>query len=147
MCLPTSDIDIVLISKSGDSVPDPLQLLNFVMNILVKKQWVLTMNVITSASMPVMKIECTPEMHNTKIDITVQDARHKGLECVNLVKDILKTYVHLEPILLVLKYILKQAELNDPYKVFIIIYIVGRAWFLWNYFANFGFLPTAARKK
>ena len=49
------------------------------------------------------------------IDISIQDHRHYGLRCVELVKTFLKEYEVLEPIVLALKNILKWAGLNDPY--------------------------------
>ncbi len=50
-----------------------------------------------------------------QIDISIQDQRHYGLRCVELVKTFLKDYDVLEPIVLALKNILKLAGLNDPY--------------------------------
>ena len=79
--------------------------------------WLASVNLIPGATIPVIKLECTPEMANTKIDITVQNARHKGLECVEIVKQYLKQYSQLEPLVLIFKYILKYAGLSDPYKV------------------------------
>ena len=49
------------------------------------------------------------------IDITLQDNRHYGLKCVDLVKSFLKEYEALEPLIFALKNILKNANLNDPY--------------------------------
>ena len=68
------------------------------------------------ASVPVIKLEANGELCNIKLDITVQDQRHKGLECVEIVKEYLKQYPQLEPLMLVVKYMLKITELNDPYK-------------------------------
>ena len=59
---------------------------------------------------------------NIQIDISVQDSRHYGIKCVELVKSFLKEYEVLEHLVLALKNILKQANLNDPYTV-IYIYI------------------------
>jgi len=67
--------------------------------------------------MPVMKVECNAEMNKTRVDITVKDVRHKGIECAKLVKSFLAHYSCLEPLLLVFKNLLKISELNDPYTV------------------------------
>jgi non-canonical poly(A) RNA polymerase PAPD5/7 len=50
-----------------------------------------------------------------QIDISIQDQKHYGLRCVELVRTFLKDYEVLEPIVLALKNILKLASLNDPY--------------------------------
>jgi non-canonical poly(A) RNA polymerase PAPD5/7 len=57
-----------------------------------------------------------------QIDISMQDQKHYGIRCVELVKSFLKEYEVLEPLILALKNILKYANLNDPYTVFILIY-------------------------
>lgn len=65
-----------------------------------------------------------------QIDISIQDQKHYGLRCVELVKTFLKEYEVLEPIVLALKNILKLASLNDPYTV-IFKYNSGGIKFLW----------------
>ncbi len=64
------------------------------------------------------------------IDISVQDNKHYGLKCVELVKQFLKDYEALEPLIFALKNILKNANLNDPYTVIMNIYFSGWAKFL-----------------
>jgi non-canonical poly(A) RNA polymerase PAPD5/7 len=51
------------------------------------------------------------------IDISLQDSKHYGLKCVDLVKSFMKEYESLEPLIFALKNILKNANLNDPYTV------------------------------
>ncbi len=64
-----------------------------------------------------------------QIDISMQDQKHYGIKCVELVKAFLREYEVLEPLILALKNILKYANLNDPYTVWIIL-IVGWIKFL-----------------
>lgn len=45
----------------------------------------------------------------------MQDNRHYGLKCVELVLSFVKEYEALEPLIFSLKNILKNANLNDPY--------------------------------
>ncbi len=47
----------------------------------------------------------------------MQDSKHYGLKCVDLVMDFIKEYEALEPLIFSLKNILKNANLNDPYTV------------------------------
>lgn len=59
----------------------------------------------------------TDQFNNMQIDISLQDQKHYGIRCVELVKSFLKEYEVLEPLILALKNILKYANLNDPYTV------------------------------
>lgn len=72
---------------------------------------------ISTASTPVLKLDYTHGNIITKVDITVKDERHKGMECLRLVKQYIKKYDCLKKLLLVFKYIIKLANLNDPYHV------------------------------
>ena len=66
--------------------------------------------------MPVLKLEMTDAFEHTKLDITVQDSRHQGLKCVELVNKFLEYYPQIKSIILVLKQFLKNINKNDPYK-------------------------------
>lgn len=50
------------------------------------------------------------------IDITHMTDMHNGVKCVNLVKEYLLDCWFIEPLILVLKQMLKVNNLNDPYK-------------------------------
>lgn len=64
-----------------------------------------------------IKIVCTEKYLNKKLDITLQDERHNGLNCVDLVKEYLAEYEGLlKPIVFVVKHLLYLAGLNDPYQ-------------------------------
>lgn len=47
----------------------------------------------------------------------MQDSKHMGTKCVELVKSWVKEYEVLEPLTLGLKNIIKCANLNDPFTV------------------------------
>jgi non-canonical poly(A) RNA polymerase PAPD5/7 len=70
---------------------------------------------LNKAKIPIIKIKTTKEYNNIMIDITLQSKDHFGLNCVNLVKKLLKEYDILETLLFPLKTMLKLSELNDPY--------------------------------
>lgn len=101
--------------KVDEQAKDPSLILDSVQNVLTTLPWVKSINVIKTASMPVMKLECNNDMNSTRVDITVKDARHKGLECLKMVKRFIGFYPPLEKLLLTYKYILKVGGLNDPY--------------------------------
>ena len=52
---------------------------------------------------------------NISIDITYLTDHHNGLECVKLVKDYLQENELVEPLILVLKQLLKTNDFNNPY--------------------------------
>ena len=54
--------------------------------------------------------------HIFSVDITHLTDMHNGLQCVDLVKEYMLGYWFLEPLILVLKQMLKVNNLNDPYK-------------------------------
>jgi DNA polymerase sigma len=98
--------------------------------------WVTEVNYIDQASVPVVKLKCSlsaimelagvkypknPKykniyLQNFSIDITHKTDFHNGLKCVELVKEYILDCWFIEPIILVLKQMLKVNSLNDPYK-------------------------------
>ena len=118
LCLPWSDLDVVLISKKNNQISlDSKHLLLSKLNEYLKHQpWVKDNNYISSANIPIVKLISIEKYNNMPIDISIQDEKHFGLRCVNLVKQFMDKYESLKPLVLALKNILKQANLNDPYK-------------------------------
>ena len=136
LCLMWSDIDIVIynekknrkrieneISKDIEDLEemdndieekfDLLDKLNKILNNDIS--FVENIKYLNKAKVPIIKIKTTKEYNNTMIDITLQTKDHFGLRCVKLIKNFLKEYESLEPLLFCLKTILKISELNDPY--------------------------------
>ena len=60
----------------------------------------------------------------------MQDKSHYGIKCVSLVLSFKEEYEVFLPMILALKNILKQANLNDPYKVSIILYNIYLIFYL-----------------
>lgn len=71
---------------------------------------------IPAATVPVLKVICTEEFLKKRLDITVKDGNHNGLNCVLLVKKYIKSYAPLKPLVLVLKYMLYHLDLADTYQ-------------------------------
>ena len=67
-----------------------------------------------------LKLFCGKKYLEKKIDITIQDSKHFGLQCVELVKRILGQYKQLKPLVLVLKQFAFQTDFNDTYHAFLI---------------------------
>lgn len=113
LCLDWSDLDIVLVSKTGNHDPTALRKL---CGIIQLQPWKKSCILVENTTIPVVKIVTTDIFMNYHIDISVQDSKHFGLKCVELVKLYLKEYEVLDLLIISLKNLLKCAGLNDPYK-------------------------------
>ena len=124
LCLPWSDLDVVLIKKYQNSYNrnntnlenDNLVDLTKLYEIIRNEQWVKDCKLIGKATVPIIKLIAIQQYNNMSIDISIQDEKHFGLKCVDLVNNFIKEYKSLKPMVLAIKNILKQANLNDPYK-------------------------------
>lgn len=115
--MPWSDIDIVL-DIGQDRVPSQYEAFSAIEAALLNRKDIFSeVKFISNASFPVIKIVCNAEYLNKKLDITMQDHKHNGLNCVDLVKEYLIQYEGiLRPIVFIMKHLLYMAELNDPYQ-------------------------------
>ena len=84
---------------------------------LIDKPWKKSIKLIDSALIPIIKITANEEYNSMQMDISIQDGKHFGLKCVELVKSFMNEFEALEPLIISLKNLLKNANLNDPYTV------------------------------
>lgn len=66
-----------------------------------------------------IKITAVEKYLNRKVDITLRefkDSKHNGEACVELIKDYIKAYKVFKPLILVLKQLIYNAKLYDPYQ-------------------------------
>ena len=119
LCLPWSDIDVVLCKKNGEGVENNSYLpLHELFTYLQKKNDLFkAINYIGTTTVPLIKIKTKENIGIQSVDISLQDKTHYGIKCVSLVLGFKKEYEVLLPMILALKNILKNANLNDPYKV------------------------------
>ena len=125
LCLPWSDLDVVLIKKNSKDNEDNTTLENNDNNLVLLSQfyeyirdepWVKDSKLISKAAVPIIKLTSIEKYNNMSIDISIQDEKHFGLKCVDLVKQFISEFKSLKPLVLAIKNILKRAKLNDPYK-------------------------------
>ena len=116
LCLQWSDLDVVLINRKNSSISNNNDLYSLFIN-LRDKGWKKTIKYIDSAAIPIIKLTSIEQYNSMYIDISVQDSKHYGLKCVELVKSYLKEYEALEPLIFSLKNMLRNANLNNPYTV------------------------------
>ena len=81
---------------------------------LITKNWVKSYKFIENTNVPIIKL-VSNDKYNFHIDISVQDDNHFGLKTVELIKSYLNTYSVLKPIILALKTLLNNGNLNNPY--------------------------------
>lgn len=112
LCLPWSDVDFVIIPNEQPKF-DPLSKFN---EHLKKKDFIFNINYISTASIPLIKVQTTNDYQRINLDITMENQRHHGSECVNFIKEKMLEYEVLTPITLAIKNLLSKANLNDPYK-------------------------------
>ena len=109
--LPWSDLDVVLINKHNIIV-QPENILKKLFLIFKEKKWIYSIKYIETP-IPSLKIISNNDYEGIYLDLSIQDEKYHVLECVSLVKSYLKEYKSLEPIILALKTILKNANLNN----------------------------------
>ena len=112
LSLPWSDLDLVLINRNPTINQIGLILRNLYYG-FKGKMWIYSMKYSENQPLPTIKIITTNEFNSIHLNISIQDDKHYGLKCVNLVKSYLKEYSVLLPLVLALKTILKNANLNN----------------------------------
>ena len=123
LCLPWSDIDVVLCKKDGgnnqsnNAYSNKYMPLHDLFTYLQKSNDFRSINYIGATSVPLIKIKTKENIDIKNVDISLQDNTHYGIKCVSLVLNYKQEYEVLLPMVLALKNILKQANLNDPYTV------------------------------
>lgn len=71
---------------------------------------------IPNATVPIIKAICTPAYGGKKLDIAIQDGKHTGPRCVELVAKYLDLYQCLRYLVLPFKQLIYNSQMNDPYQ-------------------------------
>ena len=121
LSLPWSNIDIMLVPTESASKQlskgNDIYLLNALNRLIADQHWLMSKTYITQLLIPVIHITTTNEFEHMKLSITVYNSEtHYGIESVKLIKSFLTAYNVLEPIIIALKTIIKNANLNNQYK-------------------------------
>ncbi|KAM3146267.1 hypothetical protein pb186bvf_001612 [Paramecium bursaria] len=111
--LPDSDIDIVIIGQTTQFIIDQMRKLD---HELKKQPYIEESKSIFKAAIPVLKLKCTPEYYNQKLDISFSEPKHNGLQCVSLMIQYGQIYTYLKPLSLILRQFLIYMNLLDPYQ-------------------------------
>lgn len=81
------------------------------------KPWIKEVKNIKSALIPVLKVVCSEEYQNKRLDISIKEPNHNGLRCVNFIKEALNKFEAMKPLILVLKHFLYSSNFSDTYSV------------------------------
>ena len=87
----------------------------FYLEIQNQQQWIKQHRTNENVYGKILRLTTTEEYGKMTVDISVQNDKHYGIKCVELVKSYIKEYDVLKPMTIALKTILKNANLNNSY--------------------------------
>eukprot|EP00826_Nyctotherus_ovalis_P055598 TRINITY_DN7399_c0_g1_i4.p1 TRINITY_DN7399_c0_g1~~TRINITY_DN7399_c0_g1_i4.p1 ORF type:complete len:246 (+),score=50.51 TRINITY_DN7399_c0_g1_i4:71-808(+) len=108
--LPSSGIDLIVAGSQDQPLLEKFR------DMVKKETWCSAVNFIAQKS--ILKVECKIKNLTVNIYLTLHDARHKGLEFVELIKKYGSALPFFGELGVLLKYLFRVADLNDPSKVF-----------------------------
>ena len=108
LCLPWSDLDLILVSKNQNIKNDnTISILQEIKDLLNNENWIFTPNLITDYAFPYITFS-TDEKHGfIKVNLTIQDNKNNGYKCVKIIQEFLNSYKNLEPLTLIIKQLMK----------------------------------------
>ena len=109
LCLPWSDLDLILISKSQNMKnTNSVIKLQEIMGLLQNIEWVNTPMLVTDYyAFPFITFSTDQEHEYMKVNLTIQDKKNNGYKCVKLVREFINSYKNLEPLTLIVKQLMK----------------------------------------
>jgi len=108
--LPASDIDLVICDSQYAVVPT----LELLYEKVGKMAQIHDQRLITTAVIPVLRL--TLSTYDVKVDLTVQEASHRGLKCTQVCQALLGKHPLLRKVFLPLKFLLHYGEANEAFK-------------------------------
>ncbi|KAM3139276.1 hypothetical protein pb186bvf_008686 [Paramecium bursaria] len=115
LCLPHSDIDLVIKLQNFNMVYQADLLRNLDIQ-LRECKFIEETKCITQSTTPVLRVKCSKAYIYKRLDISIQENKHNGIQCVNLIKDYIRSYPPLKPLTLILKHFLHCSDLSDTYQ-------------------------------
>ena len=109
LCLPWSDLDLILISKSQNmkNINSVIKLQE-IMGLLQNIEWVNKPMLVTDYyAFPFITFSTDQEHEYMKVNLTIQDKKNNGYKCIKLVREFMNSYKNLEPLTLIVKQLMK----------------------------------------
>ena len=118
LAMPWSPLDLILVlnnnNNSSNNNINHSYLLQRLREVFITQNWIYHIEFTKINSIFNLTIITKPEHGNITINITFYTETHNGIQCVELINSYIKEYTILEPIVIALKTIFKNANLNDP---------------------------------
>lgn len=110
--LPSSDIDLLIVN-SGRTVLDTLE---EVERRTRERGEVKETKLIAQTFIPVLQLVVAIEGVDVRVDVTVDEEKHRGVKCTQVVRSLLKSHPLLRSVFLTLKQLFHYCDANQPYK-------------------------------
>ncbi|KAF8641220.1 hypothetical protein AX17_000854 [Amanita inopinata Kibby_2008] len=112
LCLPTADIDIVILTREVVDDTEKKRAMFQLSSLFKAAQLTTAVRVNTRARVPVLKIVAEPEYGSFNIDVSINHT--DGVQGKNIIMDYLSEMPALRPLVLIIKALVSQHGLNDP---------------------------------
>ena len=112
--IPFSGIDLVISDQTSLKL-DQL-ILEKLRDMVKKEPWFISSNYIAVRN--ILKVECKIKNLSMTVFVSIQEPHHKNFEFANLINNYAKILPCFSQLGILLKYIFRITELNDPYMVF-----------------------------
>ena len=110
-----SPLDLVLVPNNNNNSQINIPLLfQRLPELFYNQAWICKTEFIEINSTLSYSILTKRELGSMIVNISINTPQHNGIQCVELINSYIKEYTILEPIVIALKTILKNANLNDP---------------------------------
>jgi non-canonical poly(A) RNA polymerase PAPD5/7 len=116
LSMPWSPLDLVLVPSNNNNnnqinIPLVFQRLP---ELFYNQAWICKTEFVEINATLCYSILTKRELGSMIVNISINTPQHNGMQCVDLINSYIKEYTILEPIVIALKTILKNANLNDP---------------------------------
>ena len=114
LSMPWSPLDLLLIPNNNNTQINIPLLFQRLPELFYNQAWICKTEFIEINSTLFYSILTKRELGSMIVNISISTPQHNGIQCVELINSYIKEYTILEPIVIALKTILKNANLNDP---------------------------------
>lgn len=116
LSLPSSELDLVVVGSSNKPIVNEHLLLQKLCSKLNEMKG-FQCSLMEKFIWPFVMCRCGKEFNNIVVNISVQDnnCKHKGLQCIELIGRYVNMYPILEPVIIVIKQILKYGNVLNYY--------------------------------
>ena len=115
LSLPWSDLDLILISKTQHekyTANYSEEKLMEIQNLLANVDWINKPVLVTNyRAFPYLTFSTDEKHESMKVNLTIQDRKNYGYKCAKLTNNFLNSYKNMEPLVLVIKHLMKFSNI------------------------------------